>query len=209
MTSPLTIMVLIQTQEATKVYVVESFNDGELQNVKIVHQRNDGTYFYESRNERNYEVVNVNAKEVYTIERNYRQSKSIKRMKRMIVRFKHNCSNSYIPYIGVIYSNKLLDSDDVEIFAHGNPKSADASPYTRKSQKTLEREKTLLTEGHSVEETYDLLIKESVGPYTSSSQSTEPRNKRQLYNVNLKRQRESEPNDADDVRGGLSSLLTL
>ena len=46
----------------------------------------------------------------------------------MIVRIKHNCSNSCIPYIGMIYSNKLLDSDDVEILSLGNAKSADASP---------------------------------------------------------------------------------
>ena len=129
---------------------MKSFNGGELPNVKIVHQSNYGTYFYKSRNGRNYEVVNVSAKEIYTIERYYRQSKSIKGLKRMIVRIKHNFSNSYI---GVTYSNKFLDSDDVEILPHGNAKSADASPYTRTSKKTLERERTLLTEGHSVPET--------------------------------------------------------
>ena len=96
----------------------------------------------------------------------------------MIVRIKHNCSSSYIPYIGVIYSNKFLDSDDVKILPYGNAKSANTSPCIRTSQKTLERERNLLTEGHSVEETYDLLTKESGGPYASSSQSTEPRNKR-------------------------------
>ena len=113
-----------------------SFNDGELQNVKIVHQSNDGTYFYNSRNGRNYEVVSVNAKEVYTIERYYRQSKSIKGLKRMIVGIKHNCSNSYIliyTYIRVIYSNKFLDSGDVKVLPHGNAKSANVSPYTRTS----------------------------------------------------------------------------
>ena len=104
---------------------------------------------------------------------NILQSKSIKGLKRMIVRIKHNCSNLYIPYIRVI-----LDSD------------ANASPYTRTSQKTLERQRTLLTQGHSVHETYDLLIKESGGPYASSSQSAGPCNKCQLYNVNLKRRRQ-------------------
>ena len=120
----------------------------------------------------------------------YRQSKSIKGLKRMIVRIKHNCSNLYIPYIRVI-----LDSD------------ANASPYTRTSQKTLERQRTLLTQGHSVHETYDLLIKESGGPYASSSQSAGPCNKCQLYNVNLKRRRQSKSNDASDVGDYLSSLL--
>ena len=78
-----------------------------------------------------------------------------------------------------------------------------------RQQKTLERERTLLTKGHSVQETYDLLIKESGRPYASSSQSTKPRNKRQLYNVNLKRRKESKPNDAGDVGDELSSLSSL
>ena len=58
--------------------------------------------------------------------------------------------------------------------------------HTPERHKTLEREITLLTEGHSVQETYDLLIKDSAGPYAFSAQSAEPRNKCQLYNVNLK-----------------------
>ena len=115
----------------------------------------------------------------------------------MIVRIKHNCSNSYILYIGVIYSNKLLDFDDVVIFPHGNAKSAGASPYTITSQKTLEKGITLLTEWHSGQETYDLLIKESGGSYALSSQSTEPHNERQLY----------ESEKTGDVGDDLSSLL--
>ena len=129
----------------------------------------------------------------------------------MIVRIKHNCSNLYIPYIGVIYSIKLLNSDDAEILLHGNATCADVSPYTRTSQKkerkNLERKITLLNEGHSTQETYDLLIKESHRPYPSFSQST--CNKWQLYNVNLKRWRESEPNDMNDVGDDLSSKLRV
>ena len=62
--------------------------------------------FYKSGDRRNYDVVNINTKEVYVIERYYRKSKSIKGLKRMIVKIKQNCSNLYIPYIGMI---KLLD----------------------------------------------------------------------------------------------------
>ena len=71
----------LNSRSNKRVYTVGSFNDGELQNVKIVHQSSDGTHFYKSQNGRNYEVVNINAKEVYTIERYYRQSKSIKGLK--------------------------------------------------------------------------------------------------------------------------------
>ena len=137
----------LNSRSNKRVYAVELLNDGELQNVKIVRQSNDGTCFYKSRNGHNYEVVNVGAEEVITTERYYRESKSIKGLKRMIVRIRHNCSNSNMPYVGVIYSNNLLDPDGVEILPHGNGKNADASLHTRTSQKTLERERSLLTEG--------------------------------------------------------------
>ena len=81
----------LNSRSNKRIYAPGLLNDKELQNVKIIHQSNDGTYFYKSWKERNYEVVNVNAKEVYTIERYYRQGKSIKGLKRMIVRMKYNC----------------------------------------------------------------------------------------------------------------------
>ena len=86
---------------------------------------------------------------------------------------------------GELQNVKIVHESNIP---HGNAKSANASPYTRTSQKKLERERTLLAEGHSMQGTYDLQIKESGGAYASSSQSTVPRNKRQLYNVNLERQ---------------------
>ena len=52
-----------------------------------------------------------------------------------------------------------------------------------------------------------MLTKKSGRPYASSSQSTEPHNKGELFDVNLKRQRKSKPNDAGDVGDDLSSLL--
>ena len=64
-----------------------------------------------------------------------------------------------------------------------------------------------MTEGHSVQETYDLLIKDSAGPYAFSAQSMEPHNKCQLYKVNLKSWRQSKPNGAGEVGEDLSNLL--
>ena len=69
-------------------------------------------------------------------------------------------------------------SDGMKILPHGNAKTAGANQYTRTSQKILEREITFLIEEHSVQESYDLLIKESGGPYALSSQLREPLNKR-------------------------------
>ena len=59
---------------------MESFNHWELQNVNTIRQirqSNDDTYFCKSRNGRNYDLYDVSAKEVYTTETYYIQSKSI------------------------------------------------------------------------------------------------------------------------------------
>ena len=98
-------------------------------------------------------------------------------------------------------------SDGMKILPHGNAKTAGANQYTRTSQKILEREITFLIEEHFVQESYDLLIKESGGPYALSSQLREPLNKRQLLNVTLRKLKKREPNDVDDVGDDRSSLL--
>ena len=38
----------LNSRSNKRVYAVGSFNDGELQNVKIVHKSNNGSYFYKS-----------------------------------------------------------------------------------------------------------------------------------------------------------------
>ena len=95
----------LNSRSNQRVYTVGSFNDGKLQIMKIFDLTITRIFIYKSRNGRNYAVVNVNAKEVYTIKRYYRKSKFIKGLKRMIVRIKRNYSNSHIPYIGLIYQS--------------------------------------------------------------------------------------------------------
>ena len=98
----------LNSRSSKRVYTVETFTDGERQNLNIIHQSNNDTYFYKSWNGRIYEIVNFSEKDVYTIERYYRQIKS-KDWKEWLLESKYNSSNLYITYIGVIYSNKLLD----------------------------------------------------------------------------------------------------
>ena len=87
----------------------------------------------------------------------------------------------YCPYIGICYSLSNKDCDEVEVLPHGNSKKENAKPYIRTSQKTMDRERALLAEGHSVQYVYDKLLDESGGPLKSKSKSSEPRVKRQIY----------------------------
>jgi len=84
-------------------------------------------------------------------------------------------------------------------------------PYIRTSQKTFERERDLLNSGHPVQYVYDTILKESGGPLRSNSQSSEPRDKRQLYNQNSKRKRctENNQNDDDDLTDLIRRLKSI
>ena len=70
--------------------------------VKKVHVVN-GKFFYKERKSRTYVDKFVDKKDVFLIERYYRQKKSIPQLKRMIVRINHLHSN-YDPYACVVYS---------------------------------------------------------------------------------------------------------
>ena len=54
----------------------------------------------------------------------------------------------------------------------------------------MDREGALLAEGHPVQYIYDKLLDESDGPLKSKFQSSEPRDKRQIYSQNAKRKHE-------------------
>ena len=54
----------------------------------------------------------------------------------------------------------------------------------------MDRKGALLAEGHPVQYIYDKLLDESDGPLKSKFQSSEPRDKRQIYSQNAKRKQE-------------------
>ena len=57
----------LNSRSNKRVYTVGSFNDGKLQIIKIFDLMITRIFIYKSQNGRNYAVVNVNAKEVYSI----------------------------------------------------------------------------------------------------------------------------------------------
>ena len=189
-----------------KQYVIES-DRGRVTTIKTIHVTPDGKFYYNSRNGKLYDTVYVNKNNVYTLERYYRQNKSIPGLKRLIVKVKHHADDSYCPYIGVIYSLENTQDEDFEILPHGNAKSKNARSHIRTSLKTMERERGLLEEGQSVQYVYDKIIEESGGIFKSQSQSLEPRDKRQIYSQKAKRKRQNYDNNQANVDDNLSNLL--
>ena len=66
---------------------------------KIVHNNVDGSFYYNERNGRQYNVVNVDTVGVYTVEPYYRQNKSIVGRKRLIVKIKNYNTGKFCHYI--------------------------------------------------------------------------------------------------------------
>ena len=104
------------------------------------------------------------------------------------MKIKCHTDNLYCPYIGVCYSVSNKDCDEVEILPHGISKRENANPYIRTSQKTMDRERALLAEGHPVQYVHDKLLDESGGPFKSKSQSSEHRDKRKKSTAKMPKQ---------------------
>ena len=111
----------------------------------------------------------------------------------------------YCPYIGDCYSLGKKNCDEVEILPHGNSKKEDANPHICTSQKTMDRERALLAERNPMQYVYYKLLDESDGPLKSKSQSSEPRDKRQIYSQNAKRK--CQENNKGENNDDLSDLL--
>ena len=196
--------VYLNSRSNKKQYAIET-NEGKVTNIKTVHQTPDGRLYYNVRNGKNYSVAYVNKENFFTLERYYRQNKSNQFLKRLIVTIKCHTDNLYCSYIGVPHSLDNKNCDKVEILPHGNSKKEDANLYIRTSQKIMDRERALLAAGHPVQYVYDKLLDESSGLLKSKSQSSEPRDKRQIYIQNAKRK--CKENDKCEDDDDLSDLL--
>ena len=71
-----------------------------------------------------------------------------------------------------------------KILHHGNTKNIikEDMPYVRTTKATLNKVDYLLSKGKSLKDTYDAVKLSSGGPLYSTTQSSEPRNQKQIYN---------------------------
>ena len=146
--------------------------------------------------------------DVYAVERYYRQNKSIVDLKRFIVKIKNYNTGKYYDHFALIYSRDPNVNEDDKILPHGNSKCTSARSNIRASNKILEVEDQLLSSGYSVADIYDKVLQESGGPLNSQSQSSEPRDKPQIYRrKNKKRNECTESNQkGDDFQLLINSL---
>ena len=169
--------------------------------IKIVDNNIDGNFYYNERNCRQYNVVNVDTVDVYTVERYYRQNKSMVGLKRLIIKIKSCNTGKYCDHFALIYSKDSSVNEDVVILPHGNSKYTSARSYIRTSNEIIEVEDQLLSSGHSVAE-------KSGGPLYSQSQSSEPRDISQIYRRKNKKRKECTENNqkGDDLQLLINSL---
>ena len=128
-------------------------------------------------------------KDVYTLHRYYRYSKTVSGLKMIAIRT-ISAHNEYVhPYFCVVYSLSGAKPDEVvEISCapQGNSKqsrqfSKPSKPYIRTNPSVLAQMDSLL-ENDTPSNVFHQLLDESGGPIFSNSLSTEPRNMTQVAN---------------------------
>ena len=171
-----------------------------------IHNNIDGNFYYNERNGRQYNVVNVDTVDIYTVESYYCQNKSIVGLKRLIVKIKKCNTGKYYDHFALMYSRDANVNEDVEILPHGNSKYTSERPYIRTSNKILEVEDQLLSSGYSVAEIYNKVLQESVGLLNSQLRSSKPRDKSLIYQWKNKKQKECTENNqkGDDLINSLN-----
>ena len=136
-----------KTNKVKHDYYVAVDEDG-VQAVKWVHKSKDG-YFYKKRVSRRYIDVVAPTKDVYTLDRYYRYSKTVSGLKMIVVRA-ISAHNEYVhPYFCVGYSLSGGRPDEVvEISCapHGNSKQSRqfSKPYIRTNPSVLAQMDSLL-----------------------------------------------------------------
>ena len=120
----------------------------------------------------------LNRPKVYTIESYYRRNKSFPGLRHMVVKVK-NVDKMYYKYFFCVVYSYTKSSGDYELHPHGNSTKTD-HPYIRTSQAVLNEEDQMLATSKPYK-VYDEVIN-SANPLTSSLQSEEPRNLKQVQN---------------------------
>ena len=166
-----------RTNKVKHGYYAVVDEDG-VQTVNWVHTSKDG-YFYKKRVSRRYIDVVAPTKDVYTLDRYYRYSKTVSRLKMIVIRAS-SAHNEYLhQHFCVFYSLSGAKPDEVvEISCapHGNSKQSRQFliPYIRTNPSLLAQMDSLL-ENDTLSNVFHQLLNESRGPIFFTSRSTEPR----------------------------------
>ena len=184
----------LKPRNAKKLYCVKISENSVKTN--CVHKLGDA-YVIRSRVGRKYVNEEVSNDTVYLLERYYRDNKSIEGLRQMVVRVKCVEKQDYEPYMCIVYSFKVSaaptmltqnrnesrheENERASMLPHGNASINNDIPYVRTSRDILDRTDHLLNESNTPSDVYYSMVNES-HPMECSSQSYEPRNKKQVYN---------------------------
>ena len=171
----------LHSNSTSKQYSVSINSDAEV-TARIVHMDASGQFFFKQREKRIYNTVLVEKSSVYTLHRYYRKSKSFPGLRQLIVKIEPVEKNEKNPYCCVIYSNDSDESDSTsQVLPHGNSRNT-SRPYIRTTFETLTKIDDHLKSGKTISQTYSETLNDSGGPLKSSSQSEQPRDRKQVQN---------------------------
>ena len=172
-----------------------------------------GGFYIKEREGRDYYNNYVSTDNVYWLERYYRQSKSIIGLRRLVVTAQCTSKQEAEPYTFIIYSRADNESDMNEdyILPHGNNNNCYSQrPYYKTSKAVLDEQDQLLTSGMRAQEVYDKLLDKSGGPWQASSQSSEPRDVKQVLNRKSKLQsRKDDSKENKDSRERSDEIIAM
>ena len=143
------------------------------------------------------------------IERYYRKNKSLPGLRHMVVKIKNATKLCYEKYFCIVYS--ICEETDTQmsytkVLPHGNYSKTE-HPYIRTSQYVLNAERQLL-ESNKPHKVYEDLVA-AADPFTTSSQSEEPRNLKQIQNGKYLIQKKTKANEKVNINRFLFLVFLL
>ena len=172
----------VNTKKVKRYYHVQIKSNGTFK-AQTVHGDAPNFFIKVRSTNRTFTNVIIPQCEVYLLERIYRDSKSFNGLKHVVARVKRLDEEVYEKHCLVLYIRNVKTGENAnnQILAHGNAKKT-ANPYIRTSKTILEKESELLENLDSRPSmVYDELVN-TFDPFTTTTQSSEPRNVKQVQN---------------------------
>lgn len=157
------------------------YADGDCQKAHCEEQQ----WFVKKRVGKKYTNEAVEKEKIFALVRTYRRHSVQKSFTNTICRIKSITTEKFMKYCLVINAWSGEEATDFRIACHGNAKrnTARSTPFIRTEKRVLKLMEDDLQEGNRPESTYDQGIDNSGGPFRCSSQSTQPRNQKQVLPV--------------------------
>ena len=142
-------------------------------------------WYIKQRNGKKYFDREVESRKIFMLSRIYRRHRQETKFRNTVCRIKEINSEKFKRYMLVINEWDEGIEEPYQTLpkrCHGNAKTvtAKATPFLRTTKKTMDSLKDELEKGHRPTTVYDMGIQMSGGPFKCSSQSTQPRNPKQV-----------------------------